>query len=57
MFKLISVLYKNNTYDVIKSSKLEGFISSGTIAKFYRSTGWVTISVDPIRKTSRGHLQ
>jgi len=56
MFKLISVLYKNNTYDVIKSTKLEGFICSGTIAKFYRSTGWVTISVDPIRKTSRGHL-
>ena len=53
---LISVLYENNTYDVIKSTKLEEFISLGTITKFFRSSGWVTISDDPIRITNHGHL-
>ena len=56
MTKLISVLYKNNTYDVIKSTKLEDFICSGTIIKFFRSSGWVSISDDPIRKANRGHM-
>jgi len=54
---LISVLYENNTYDVIKSTKLEEFISLGTITKFFRSSGWVTIGVDPIRKTNCGHTE
>ena len=53
---LISVLYKNNTYAIIKSTQLEELIVSGTITKFYRSSGWVTISVDPIRKTNRCHM-
>jgi len=53
---LISVLYENNTYGMIKSTKLADFINSGAITKFFRSSGWVTISVDPIRKASRGHL-
>jgi len=53
----ISVLYKNNTYGVIARKLLEGFIVSGSITKFYRSTGWVTLGVDHIRKTSHGHLR
>jgi len=53
---LISVLYKNNTYGMIKSTRLEEFIVSGSITKFFRSSGWVTISVDPIRKTNCGSL-
>ena len=53
---LISVLYVNNTYGLIKSTRLEEFIVSGSITKFFRSSGWVTISVDPIRKTNHGHL-
>ena len=54
---MISVLYTNNTYGMIKSARLEKFIVSGSITKFYRSSGWVTISVDPIRKTNYGHLR
>jgi hypothetical protein len=54
---LISVLFKNNTYGMIKKKLLEGFIVSGSITKFFRSSGWVTISVDPIRKTNRSHLR
>lgn len=52
----ISVLYLNNTYGMIKRKLLEGFIVSGSISKFFRSSGWVTISVDPVRKTNHGHL-
>ena len=52
----IKVIYENNTYGMIKSTRLEEFIVSGSITKFFRSSGWVTISVDPIRKTNHGHL-
>lgn len=51
----INVLYKNNTYGVITRHLLGRFIDLGSITKFFRSTGWVTISVGPIRKTNRGH--
>ncbi len=53
----ISVIYENNTYGMIKSTLLEKFIVSGSITKFFRSSGWVTIGVDPIRKTNHGHLR
>ena len=52
----INVLYKNNTYGVIKRQLLERFIVLGSITKFFRSTGWVTIGIDLIRKTNRDHL-
>jgi hypothetical protein len=54
---LISVLYENNTYGTIKSTQLEESIVSGRITKFFRSSGWVTISADPIRKTNRYFLK
>lgn len=54
---LISVIYKNNTYGMIKSKRLDEFIDSGDITKFFRSSGWVTISLDPIRKTDLGSLR
>ena len=53
---LITVLYKNNIYGMIKRKRLEECIVSGSITKFFRSSGWVTINVDPIRKTNFGHL-
>jgi hypothetical protein len=52
----IRVIYENNTSGMIKRKRLEEFIVSGSITKFLRSSGWVTISVDPIRKTNYGHL-
>ena len=57
MLKLVNVLYKNNTYDIIETKKLEGLICSDSISKFFRSSGWVTINVDPIRKTSRTRFE
>ena len=53
---LISVLYENNTYGMIKSTQLEESIVSGCIKKFFRSSGWVTISAGPIRISNQGHL-
>jgi hypothetical protein len=53
----ISVIYLNNTYGIITRKRLEEFIVSGSITKFFRSTGWVTIGVDPVRKTNHGHLR
>ena len=54
---IIGVLYNNNIYGVIKSERLEGLIVSGRITKFFRSSGWVTIGVGPIRKTNHGYLR
>jgi len=52
----IRVIYENNTSGMIKSTQLEESIVSGSIEKFFRSSEWVTTSVDPIRKTNHGHL-
>ena len=54
---LISVLYENNTFGMIKKTQIEEFIISGSITKFFRSSGWVTIGVDPIRKADHGHVR
>jgi hypothetical protein len=54
--RLISVIYENNTSGLIKRNRLEEFINSGSITKFFRSSGWVTISNDPIRQTNSGYL-
>lgn len=53
----ISVLFKNNRYGVIKRTLIEGFIISGEITKFFRSSGWVTIGLDPTRKVDHSYLK
>jgi len=53
----IRVIYENNTSGMVKRKRLEELIVSGSITKFFRSSGWVTISVDPIRQTNHGHLR
>jgi len=55
--RLIRVIYENNTFGMIKRTRLEKFIFSGSITKFFRSSGWVTIGADPTRKTNHGHLR
>jgi hypothetical protein len=52
---LIKVLCSNDTYDMIKSTRLDEFIASGKITKFYRSSGWVTVGIDQTRKTNHGN--
>jgi hypothetical protein len=46
---LIKVLYNNDTFDMLKHSRLDEYIAAGKVKKFRRSSGWVTIGVDHLR--------
>lgn len=48
---LIQVNYTDDRYDFVKDFMLETLIASGAIAKFRRSSGWVQVGVDPVRKS------
>ncbi|HBG05941.1 MAG TPA: hypothetical protein DDY22_10390 [Geobacter sp.] len=48
---LIQVNYADDRYDYVKDFMLEPLIKSGAITKFRRTSGWVRVGVDPIRKT------
>lgn len=48
---LIQVNYTDDRYDFVKDFMLETLIASGAIAKFRRSSGWVEVGVDPVRKS------
>jgi hypothetical protein len=50
---LIQVKYPDNRYDYVKKNILDIFIESKIITEFKRSTGWVKIGIDPIRKIKR----
>jgi len=47
---LLQVIYIDKHYDYVKDFMLDNLIESQKIARFRRSTGWVTIGVDPVRK-------
>jgi hypothetical protein len=46
----IMVQFKDNTYDFVLNNELDNLIASQSIVAFRRSSGWVDISKDPIRK-------
>jgi len=50
---LIQVIYADNHHDFVKPNILDTLIESNKISKFKRSTGWVTIGMDPVRQTRR----
>ena len=50
---LIQVNYTDDRYDFVKDFMLETLIASGAIAKFRRTTGWVQVGVDPVRKAQK----
>jgi hypothetical protein len=50
---LIQVKYPDNSYDYVKKNILDLFIESNKIVEFKRSSGWVKIGIDPIRKIKR----
>jgi hypothetical protein len=54
---LIHVIRKDNHFDYVKDFMLDLLIASKTIVKFKRSSGWVTIGVDPIRMKKRAPVQ
>lgn len=47
----IKVVYSDDTQGVLKPFQLDKLIKMGKLKKFYRSGGWVTIGVDPVRGT------
>ena len=47
---LIQVNYTDDRYDFVKDFMLETLITSGAIARFRRTTGWVQVGVDPVRQ-------
>ena len=49
---LVQVNWTNNRYDYVKDFMLDSLIEAGVVARFLRSSGWVTIGVDPIRTKS-----
>lgn len=50
--KKIVVRYADSSLGVVSQAALDDLIESGRIAGFERSSGWVDIATDPIRKNS-----
>jgi hypothetical protein len=50
---LIQVNYPDNSFDYVKDSQLHNLIESRKITRFRRSSGWVTVGVDPSRQFQR----
>jgi len=48
---LVQVNWTNNRYDYVKDFMLDSLIEAGVVARFLRSSGWVTIGVDPVRSS------
>lgn len=47
---LIQVSYDDERYDYVKDFMLDVLIETGSIARFKRSSGWVRVGVDPVRR-------
>lgn len=50
---LIQVNYPDNRFDFVKENILDVLIEKKRITRFRRSSGWVTLGVDPIRTLKR----
>jgi hypothetical protein len=50
---LIHVKRNDNHYDYVKDFMLDLLIDAKKVVKFKRSSGWVSIGIDPIRKNKR----
>ncbi|WP_085813676.1 GSU3473 family protein [Geoanaerobacter pelophilus] len=46
---LVQVKWTNNRYDYVNDFMLRSLIEAGVVARFLRSSGWVTVGVDPVR--------
>ena len=50
---LIQVNYPDDRFDYVKENILDTLIETKKIERFRRSTGWVTLGVDPVRTSRR----
>jgi hypothetical protein len=53
---LIQVNYGDDRYDYVKDFMLDTLLAAGAIAQFRRSSGWVQVGVDSVRKGEQGTL-
>lgn len=51
---LIQVEYYNNKFDFVKNTQLDSLLEKQKIHRFKRSSGWVTVGIDPIRTKRDG---
>lgn len=54
---LIHIIRNGCNYDYVKDFMLDRLIEQEEIVKFKRSTGWITIGADPIRRSTRHDLK
>lgn len=52
---LIQVNYPDNRFDYVKEKILDTLIEARKIARFRRSSGWVTLGMDPVRTNRRDY--
>lgn len=50
---LVRVEYNDHRFDYVRDNVLDLLIDADKVAKFQRKSGWVTVGIDPLRKTSR----
>lgn len=50
---LVQVHWTNKRYDYVKDYMLDSLIEAGVVARFLRSSGWVTVGVDPVRSPNK----
>lgn len=52
---LIQVKYPDNRFDFVKEYILDLLIENKQIDRFRRSSGWVTLGLDPVRTRKRDY--
>ena len=50
---LIQVQYTDKNFDYVNQIMLDDLLEVGRVSGFRRSSGWVTVGVDPIRQVRR----
>jgi hypothetical protein len=49
---LMQVKWTSNRYDYVKDFMLNSFLEAGVVARFLRSSGWVTMGVYEVRTST-----
>jgi hypothetical protein len=52
---LVQVKWKNGGFDYVRGFMLDCLLQTGVVESFLRSSGWVTLGLDPVRSTSGGY--
>ncbi len=53
---LIQIKHPDNRFDYVSNKTLDLMIEAKQVSEFKRSTGWVKVGVDPIRKYKRNNV-